>query len=132
MQKVLLDPMRAVAGPDVERYFLTEEHFAMTDRFPHNISPLAFFDYDEEAIIKRIGELGWRKPDDTDPNSTNCLLNMFANRVHRDRLHFNPYSFELAKLVREGYMDRDEAIARLEQPENPEMLKMVRTRLGLD
>lgn len=132
MQKVLLDPMRAVAGPDIERYFLTDEHFAMEDRFPHNISPLAFFDYDEDAIIERIGELGWRKPDDTDPNSTNCLLNMFANRVHRDRLHFNPYSFELAKLVREGYMDRDEAIARLEQPENPEMLKMVRKRLGLD
>jgi hypothetical protein len=132
MQKVLLEPMRAVAGPDIERYFLTEEHFAAVDRFPHNISPLAFFDYDEEAIIERIGELGWKKPDDTDPNSTNCLLNAFANKVHRDRLQFNPYSFELAKLVREGYMDRDEAIARLEQPENPEILKMVRKRLRLD
>jgi hypothetical protein len=132
MQKVLLEPMRAVAGPDIEHYFLTDEHLAMADRFPHNISPLAFFDYDEEAIVKRIGELGWKKPDDTDPNSTNCLLNAFANKVHRDRLQFNPYSFELAKLVREGYMDRDEAIERLEQPENPEILKMVRRRLGLD
>jgi hypothetical protein len=132
MQKVLLEPMRAVAGPDIERYFLTEEHFAAVDRFPHNISPLAFFDYDEAAIIERIGALGWKKPDDTDPNSTNCLLNAFANKVHRDRLQFNPYSFELAKLVREGYMDRDEAIERLEQPENPEILKMVRTRLGMD
>jgi hypothetical protein len=132
MQKVLLEPMRAVAGDEIERYFLTEEHFAMADRFPHNISPLAFFDYDEEAIIKRIGELGWTKPDDTDPNSTNCLLNAFANKVHRDRFRFNPYSFELAKLVREGYMNRDEAIARLEEPENPAIIAMVRKRLEID
>jgi hypothetical protein len=123
--------MRAVAGPGIERYFLAEEHFAAADRFPHNISPLAFFDYDEDAIIERIGALGWKKPDDTDPNSTNCLLNAFANKVHRDRLQFNPYSFELAKLVREGYMDRDEAIMRLEMPENLEILKMVRKRLGI-
>jgi tRNA(Ile)-lysidine synthase TilS/MesJ len=132
MQKVLLEPMRAVAGDEIERYFLTEEHFAMADRFPHNISPLAFFDYDEEAIIERIGELGWKKPDDTDPNSTNCLLNAFANKVHRERFKFNPYAFELAKLVREGYMSRDEAIARLEEPENPEIIGMVRKRLGID
>jgi hypothetical protein len=132
MQKVLLEPMRAVAGNEVERYFLTEEHFAAAERFPHNVSPLAFLDYDEDAIIKRIGELGWKKPDDTDPNSTNCLLNAFANKVHRDRFQFNPYSFELAKLVREGYMDRGEAIKRLEEPENPAIITMVEKRLGLD
>jgi len=132
MQKALLEPMRAVAGEEIERYFLTEEHFAAADRFPHNVSPLAFLEYNEEAIIKRIGELGWKKPDDTDPNSTNCLLNAFANKVHRDRFRFNPYSFELAKLVREGYMDRSEAIERLEEPENPRIITMVRKRLGLE
>lgn len=131
MQKVLLEPMRSVAGDEIERYFLAEEHFAAADRFPHNISPLAFLDYDEAAIMKRIGELGWKKPSDTDPNSTNCLLNAFGNKVHRERFHFNPYSYELAKLVREGYMDRDEAIARLEEPSNEEIVKMVEKRLGL-
>jgi hypothetical protein len=132
MQKVLLDPMRSVVGEQVENYFLTEEHFAREDRFPHNISPLAFLDYDEERIIDEIGKLGWKKPDDTDPNSTNCLLNAFGNMVHKERYRFHPYAFELAKLVREGYLDRGEAVTRLETVENEEIVRLVRARLELD
>ena len=131
MQKVLLDPMRNASGPGIENYFLTEKHFEMTDRFPYNISPLAFLEYDEEYIIGKIVELGWQKPDDTDLNSTNCLLNTFANKIHRDRFNFNPYAFELAKLVREGYMERDEAIERLESVEDPNILEQVRNRLDI-
>lgn len=132
MQKALLEPMRAAAGPAVENYFLTEEHFAMGDRFPYNVSPLAFLDYDEDRIVAEIRTLGWRKPEDTDPNSTNCLLNAFANTIHKKRFAFHPYAFELAKLVREGYMERGEALARLETLEIPEIVARVRERLGLD
>lgn len=132
MQKVLLEPMRGAAGTAVENYFLTEEHLSLKKRFPHNISPLAFLDYEEESMLEKIGELGWRKPEDTDPNSTNCLLNAFGNKIHRERYRFHPYAFELAKLVREGYMERDEAAARLDATEEPAALKRVRARLGLD
>ena len=132
MQKVLFGPMSQAAGAGLENYFLTEEHFALEERFPYNVSPLAFLDYDEEQIVGRIKELGWKKPDDTDPNSTNCLLNVFANKIHKDRFGYNPYAFELAKLVREGYMDREEAIERLETREDEAMVRLVSERLGLD
>lgn len=133
MQKALMDPMKEAAGmDDIENYFLTDAHFDMKDQFPHNISPLAFLEYDEDMIVEKIGELGWEKPDDTDPNSTNCLLNAFANMIHKDRFSFHPYAFELANLVREGYMDRDEAVTRLETMENQDIVDRVRTRLGID
>jgi len=35
---------------------------------------LAFLDYDEETALRSIEPLGWERPQDTDPNSTNCLL----------------------------------------------------------
>ena len=129
MQKILLEPMEKTAGPDIHNYFLTEDHLSREDAFPYNISPLAFLDYDESDIMKRIDKLGWSKPDDTDPNSTNCLLNAYANKVHREHFGFNPYAFELAKLVREGYMDREEALNRLETPEREDMVDLVRKRL---
>ena len=132
MQKALYDPMYEATGSGLENYFLTEEHFAMEERFPHNISPLAFLRYDEAQILDSIRKLGWERPTDTDPNSSNCLLNAFANKIHMDRFGYNPYAFELAKLVREGYMDRDEAIDRLEQEQNEEMVAYVEKRLEMD
>lgn len=129
MQKVLLEPMRETSGPEIDNYFLNEHHFSDPERFPHNISPLAFLSYDEGKIVGTINKLGWKKPEDTDPNSTNCLLNAFANKIHKERFKFNPYAFELAKLVREGYMDRNEAIERLETEENEQIINQVRERL---
>ncbi len=129
MQQALFDPMHEAGGSGVENYFLTEEHFAMEDRFPHNISPLAFLKYDEDKIHEEIKKLGWERPTDTDPNSSNCLLNAFANKIHMDRFGYNPYAFELAKLVREGYMERDEAIERLDKGHNDDMIAYVEKRL---
>lgn len=126
-----VEPLQAVVGDDVKAYFLTDEHFADPARFPYNVSPLAFLDYDEERIFERIAALGWQRPDDTDPNSTNCLLNAFANEVHKQQTGHNPYVLELANLVREGYLDREEALARVETPENPQMVDWVRVRLGV-
>ncbi len=132
MQKAYLDPMIEAAGPGIENFFLNEFHFSMEDRFPYNITPLAFLDYNEDQILKQIASIGWHKPLDTDPNSTNCLLNAFAIRVHKKRLGFHPYSFELAKLVREGHMDRNEALKRLDAEENSEIVQRVRARLEID
>ena len=126
-----VEPLQAVAGDDIKAYFLTEEHFADPSRFPYNVSPLAFLNYDEERIFERIMSLGWERPDDTDPNSTNCLLNAFANEVHRRQMGYHPYVLELANLVRAGHLDREQALARLETGENPQVIQMVRDRLGL-
>ncbi len=129
MQDAFIQPMKEVVGDAVDNYFLTEEHFRMEDRFPYNVSPLAFLDYDEEAILEEITRMGWEKPDDTDPNSTNCLLNALGIKVHQERFRFHPYAYELANLVRRGYMDRDVALSRLEEEPDPGMLKKIRTRL---
>ena len=131
MQQPVKDPLEAIAGADVAQYFLSEEEFARTEDFPYYINPLAFHDYDEQAITSLISELGWTPPDDTDPNSTNCLLNCYANAVHKRRFGFNPYAFELAGLVRQGLLDRDKAIARLSEPEDGGMLNNVEQRLGI-
>ena len=130
MQKAFIEPMVEIAGPEIHNYFLTESHFSKEDAFPYNISPLAFLDYDESGIMQKINELGWSKPDDTDPNSTNCLLNSYANMIHKNTFQFHPYAFELAKLVREGYMERDEAVKRLETTEREDIVGLVRKRLG--
>ncbi len=130
-QKATLEPLHQIAGDAVNPYFLDDEHFKMPDRFPWNIHPLAFLDYNEENIIKRIREIGWEKPDDTDANSTNCLLNALANQLHKDRYQFHPYVWELANMVRSGVMTRAFAIDKIDQPEDAEVVLMARKKLGL-
>lgn len=131
MQKVLYDPLYQIVGSEVKPYFLEDKHFSNSYRFPYNIHPLAFLDYSEEAIYHNISRLGWKAPEDVDANSTNCVLNSFANVVHKQRFGFHPYAFELANLVREGYIDRNTALERLNQQEDPHLVAMVKEKLGV-
>ncbi len=132
MQKGALGPLQALVGNAVDRYFLGAEHFRAGLRMPYNIHPLAFLEYDEDSIYGAISDLGWKPPQDTDANSTNCLLNSFANRVHRQQFGFHPYAFELAALVRQGHLERSTALARLEEDESAEVVGAVRAKLGLN
>jgi len=70
-------------------------------------------------------------PEDTDPNSTNCLMNAFANQIHQEQNGFHPYSFEIAGLVRMGVFSREEGLNRLNQPGNPVLIGRVKERLGI-
>jgi hypothetical protein len=132
MQETLRAPLEEVAGEGISPYFLREEHFAAEERFPCNINPLAFLTYNESDIFAHVKSMGWKKPDDTDPNSTNCLLNAYANALHRKQFGYNPYVFELAGLVREGHMEREDALARLSEPENKEIVSAVIHKLNQD
>jgi tRNA(Ile)-lysidine synthase TilS/MesJ len=131
MQKSLYDPLYKIVGSEIKPYFLEDKHFGSSYSFPYYVHPLAFLGYNEEKVYKNIARFGWKPPDDTDPNSTNCLLNSFANVVHKRRLGFHPYALENANLVREGFLDRDTALRRLNQQENPEIVAMVRKTLAL-
>lgn len=124
-------PLQKVVGDDIAPYFPAEHHFDDATRFPYNVSPLVFLDYDEDVAYTRIQEPGWERPDDTDPNSTNCLLNAFANEVHKQHMGYHPYVLELANLVRGGYLDREEALRRVGMPPDPVVLTAVRAKLGL-
>ena len=121
-QHLIYDPLHEIAGDAINPYFVTVEQFEHPEKFPWNVHPLAFLPYDEEEIINRISTFGWEKPDDTDPNSSNCLLNAYANYIHRQRYGFHPYVWEIANMVREGVMSREEGLEKIEPPEDERMV----------
>jgi tRNA(Ile)-lysidine synthase TilS/MesJ len=132
MQENLLRPLEARLGGIVKPFFLEQRHFDKADAFPYSVNPLAFTDYDEEVILETARRYGWKKPDDTDANSTNCLLNAFANQVHLDKFGINPYAYEIAELVRTGCMTREEGLARLERPFPAEQIAAFKEQLGIE
>ncbi len=119
-------------GTSFSSYFIPESYYEIyKERFPQNIHPLAFFDYNEERIKEELIEMGWQTPKDTDTNSSNCLLNAFANQVHIERNGFHPYVWEIANMVRQGIMNRDEGIEKIYTEQNQQMVEYAKERLGL-
>ena len=136
MQKAMIKPVKEMIGEKLSAFFLEKRHFEINpssqpDRFPHLVHPLAFQDYNEENILNEIKKIGWVNPKDTDSNSTNCLLNGFANQVHIKQHGFHPYAFEIAGLVREGYMTREEGLEKLSTPPDPKIIDLVKKKLGI-
>jgi hypothetical protein len=129
MQSTFYDPLYRIAGDEINPYFLEERHLNGDYRLPFNINPMAFLDYNIDEIYKNIKRFEWRKPEDVDANSTNCLLNSYANFMHKKHLGFHPYACELANLVREGLLNREEALQRLKAEEDPAVINLVKTKL---
>ncbi|MBW1851047.1 MAG: hypothetical protein JRJ15_06385 [Deltaproteobacteria bacterium] len=116
----------------LKNYFIPENYYKIyKERFPQNIHPLAFFDYDEQQIMNELANMGWQVPTDTDTNSSNCLLNAFANQMHIERNGFHPYVWEIANMVRQGVMDRDEGIEKIYTEQNQQMVEYAKKRLEL-
>ena len=131
MQETLLQPLSEKVGDIIKPFFLEQRHFEKAEKFPYSINPLAFVDYDEDVIFETASRYGWKKPVDTDANSTNCLLNAFANQVHKEKFGFNPYAFEIAELVRMGCITRKDGLKRLEEPFPEEQVIAVKKDLGI-
>jgi tRNA(Ile)-lysidine synthase TilS/MesJ len=136
MHTAMTEPIRRMVGGRLSGFLLEERHFQRKsetdqDTFPYLVNPLAFSGYDEHHILESVREMGWMDPKDTDSNSTNCLLNSFANEVHLKKYRFHPYAFEIAGLVREGYMTREEGLAKLSTPSDPKMVEYVKNKLGI-
>lgn len=130
-QEMYRKPMCDLAGEGINRYFLTDGQFRSPD-FPYNVSPLAFVDYDERAIVETIKKLGWAVPTGLDANSTNCQLNTFANRVHIKKHGFHPYAFEIAGMVRSGVMSRQDGMDKIYgKVEDSSSMDVARRKLGL-
>lgn len=127
-KKALPDDIRN----SLNSYFLPDVYYdKYNNKFPHNIHPLAFFDYDEEQIRKELGEMGWHIPTDTDTNSSNCLLNALANQIHLERNGFHPYVWEVANMVRQKVMKRDEGIQKIYNKQNETVVEYAREKLSL-
>lgn len=132
-QRTVRDPLVQAVGNELSPFFLSDDELAIDQsRWPVNIHPLAFTDYDEDEILKKIKAIGWVKPEDTDPNSTNCLLNALANYLHRQRFSFHPYAWEIAGIVRSGSMDREEGLHKVCQDEDMTMVRYAADLLGID
>lgn len=117
---------------EIRQYFIPDDYFEIyKERFPQNIHPLAFFEYNEGNIANQLKEMGWKAPDDTDTNSSNCLINAFANHCHLERHKFHPYVWEIANMVRQGVMERNEGIEKIYTEQNQEMVQYAKERLGI-
>jgi len=139
MQGTMFRTLNKIMGEELALFILNERHYSLlesewTDRkrlLLYNINPLAFFDYAEERAIEEAKKLGWKLPTDTDACSTNCLLNTLANKVHIDQFGFHPNAFEIADLVRKGYMARESGLAKLLEPQDEKMIKYAKEKLGI-
>jgi tRNA(Ile)-lysidine synthase TilS/MesJ len=130
MQGAIYQPLHRYLGEAIRPYFLEERHFEKADQFPYSVNPLAFLRYDEKEIYECIQQIGWLPPGDTDANSTNCLLNAFANQVHQEKYGFHPYALEMAGLVRMGMLSREEGLRRLAQPGDAGLIARVKEKLN--
>ena len=116
----------------INNYLVPDSYYEIyKDKFPYNIHPLAFFDYNEEKIKDQLESIGWKIPSDTDTNSSNCLLNAYANHCHIVRNGFHPYVWEIANMVRQGIIDRDEGIKKIYTDQDKTMIKYVEEKLEL-
>jgi predicted PP-loop superfamily ATPase len=128
-QEMYRKPMHNLVGDEINRYFLSDEQFNSCN-FPYNVSPLAFMEYNEKNIIKKIKNLGWIKPRGLDSNSTNCLLNTLANQVHIKKFEFHPYVLEIANMVRAGVTPRNEGIDKIYRAKtNSTVIKLAMAKL---
>lgn len=112
MRTAKLKKMSEILGQEVWKFF---DLPAVDNAI--NIScfnPLPVLRVTEESIVKSISSVGWQMPAGVDACSTNCAMNSYANMSHVRKHGFHPYEFELAKEVRDGLMDRSEAIERVE------------------
>lgn len=129
-QKQIKEPISRNLGNEFNKYFIDTEWLeTQKDYIPSLAYPLVHSNYDEDKIIEIIGTLGWRKPSDTDTNSTNCLLNSYANSQHTKAYGYNPYSLEIANLVRDGLMSREKGMEKLSQPGEEAVISYVKNEL---
>jgi predicted PP-loop superfamily ATPase len=128
-QQAILQPMKTIVGDAVDAYFLQEKHYAMPERFPHNVHPMAWEFYSEDMILEDIRQYGWTAPTDTDTNSSNCLLNAHANDVHIKKYGFHPYVWEIANMVREGVMTREAGYRKIYDGQPEQLVRFAREKL---
>ena len=129
MEQAIREPLIRAGGEEMAGYFLREKHYADPEKFPTLVHPAAFLGYSEKKALAQIRKLGWKKPKGLDANSTNCLLNSLNVVTHEEKYGFNPYVFEVAKLVREGYLSRVEGLKKMSAPVNAKTVAMVKRRL---
>lgn len=106
-------------GIEYDKYFLSPEFMKENEeRVPYLYYPFVKNVYNEDAIVEEIKQIGWKYPENTDGNSSNCLLNSYANQCHMEQFGYHPYAFEISNMVRVGCMTREEGAEKLKKVKN--------------
>lgn len=132
MVSQLHQPLLDILGERAHGWLVPHAGLRTRPVIPALVSPLALLPYDEQRILAELSELGWRRPRDVDPNSTNCRLNAFAVEQHIARHGFHPYALEMASMVRMGLLDREQARQRLQERSDPETVAAIARELGVE
>ena len=95
------------------------------------LSPHWFLPFDQETYVETIRkELNWKQPRHSYPSrTTNCYLNFVS--VHRSMEHYGytHYHVEMAKMIRQGAMSRDQALGDLEINFDKDFLNSISEKL---
>ena len=130
-REIYLERLRASLGDTVDDYFgLKESLLNDTKAFPYNVNLLCVEDPTEAEMYQAIEELGWVSPKDVDGCSSNCRLNGFNNFIHQKNFHYSPYELELSHLIRKGKISREEALQKLSDTLQPEVLTAIMEELA--
>lgn len=73
---------------------------------------------------------GWKKPQDVDGCSSNCLLNVFNNFIHQKTYDYSPYELELSHLIRNGLLTREQALDKIND-QSEEQVNLIANKLGV-
>jgi tRNA(Ile)-lysidine synthase TilS/MesJ len=119
-------------GPEYRRYFLDLEFMEQNkERIPYIYYPFISNTYNEAAIIEEIKQIGWELPENTDSNSSNCLLNSYANQSHIERFGYHPYAFEISAMIRKGCMTRETGTEKLSSIKNDSSFVLIKDALSM-
>lgn len=96
------------------------------------LSPHWFLPFDQETYVATIKkELGWEYPRLSYPGrSTNCALNFVSVANSMKYYGYTHYHVEMSKMIRQGVLSREEALADLESHISKEELNAIAGRLG--
>jgi len=130
--RIIRDPINELCGEEINNYYFESQYVKEKDTLPQLIFPYQFLiDYDEEKIYKKLKNLGWKKPKDTDPCSSNCLLNSLGNYAAKKQLGYHPYATEISFLIREGKIGYRKALELERIDENSYAMNFALRELGL-
>ncbi len=92
-----------------------------------------FNEYNEEKVVGTVqNEFGWEKPAETDSCSSNCLLNSLGIKLHKDKFRINPYAIPFSRDIREGIVDRSEALRAINSEPDARVVKDIALKLGIN
>jgi len=133
MRKIFEGNLKAMGVTDRDAYLIDAQCIQPGSPEPEVtiIHPFLVWDYDKPAFKKECIRLGWIDPDLKDHNSSNCLLNAFAIKNHLDKYHIHSYAYDLAALVRQGNMKREDAQEKLHVDVTDASIDEVQRKLNL-